>query len=104
MSKSRPDLDNSIEKTREIVAYLSRLSPIVSIHIAGSRSPLKTKEPREDSDWDLIAIRTNPVYHVPSLRQNKGYHGDLLLLNPDQHMGHYKAVEIWPTDEYGILV
>jgi hypothetical protein len=110
MSRTRSDLSNDTADARRIVGRFANSGQVIEVRVAGSRSPLRGKQPRPESDWDFVVITGNPVLVFPSLRQYGGFHGDVLVLTETQwntavsnNSAVAKSVAVWPTDEYGVL-
>ena len=101
MSKARPDLSNSVEAARDFVAWLGRTSVVQSVWLAGSRSPLRKRQPTEDSDWDFMVVSDATNLKIP-LPRSRGLHGDLLIMKHTP-LPVQKAVMLWPNDTHGML-
>lgn len=103
MSKPRPDLKNDIGTLQRYVEWLSNRKQVDSVYLAGSRSPLREKQPNDSSDWDLIAFTKLEKLTLPMPRKQFKFHCDLLIVNVGKKERYKTAVEIWPNDKYEIL-
>lgn len=106
MSKSRPDLSNSKEHIAELVLKtLATQRQVNAIRLSGSRSPLSKKPARDDSDWDLSVVVDEKLLHIfklPDYRKTSHrLHVDVAVRTTSTI--DRNSVEIWPTDEYGVL-
>lgn len=107
MSQPRTDLDVSATAVASYIDWLGGLDLVTTIYCFGSRSPKSKRDAREDSDWDFAAItRGTAKVTIPNPRR-QGLHLDVLTIPSDKEelWLSYKpaAVEIWPTDKYGVL-
>lgn len=98
MSKPNPELSHAKADIRRYVGYLAAMPYVSAVFIVGSRSPLNKKQHRVDSDWDLMPLRTGDGFILRPRKFPFKLLADLMAFRerPD-------AVEIWPTDQYGVL-
>lgn len=101
MSKES-DLPNDIESARRFVKRLINLGVFDKIFLSGSRSPLREKQPMKHSDWDFIGLTSIPKLVIARPRETRELHGDVGIVY-DLKDVRKKSVEIFPTDDYGIL-
>ena len=110
MSKPRPDLTVSKSVEKKIVKWLGNLHMVERVMITGSRSPKSGRKPRKDSDWDIVVVSNAKNLILPDLEKTYGFHGHITVMSeefieglvPESMVGK-KLVEIYPTDEYGVL-
>lgn len=74
-------------------------------YIVASRSPNSKKKARPESDWDFYFVSKKPNTRIPSLRLTNQLHGDVVIYHEDDigKIGRNDLVEIYPTDNYGII-
>jgi len=83
------------------------LDAVDAIYLHGSRSPLRTKKPNDESDWDIVVITKVYKLTLALPRVSHKLHADLLIVHESTFEkwknANSKAVEIWPTDNYEVL-
>lgn len=94
---------NDLQSVRNYVDHLVRLGVTHKILLGGSRSPLRTKQPHEHSDWDLVLLTDIDNLYLVSPRSDNRLHADLLILAIDKEYILNKHVEIWPNDLHEVL-
>lgn len=107
MSQPRPDLDNSVKALKEYITYIKNYSGLVEIRLWGSRSPLKRKQHRDDSDWDLIVVWERPTRSIDP-RTRLGFHADIASVGKEDFSkwtgrAVKTSIQIYPTDKHNIL-
>ena len=105
MSKPRLDLPNSVSAARKVVERYTGSGLFSKVYIVASRSPKSKKKSISTSDWDFYFIGKTPNIRLPSLRETKQLHGDIVIIfESDTHLiMRNDMVEIYPNDEHGIL-
>lgn len=94
---------NTDEAAYEYVQWLASLGVADKIYVAGSRSPLRKKEPHDDSDWDLVLETSIEGLKMTQPRTGDRLHGDLLVLSKEQVKHQKKIAEVYPEDKYNIF-
>lgn len=109
MAKPRPDLPNKTANAKAYVLnFLATLPNIVEVRLAGSRSPLRQKTITAESDWDfLVVLDIDYPFKMRSPRELGLLHADVTIITRTSREAAKAfdtvTVQIWPTDEYGIL-
>lgn len=92
------DLDSVVKYIKNML----QIPHIKSVWLRGSRSPTRDKAHRVDSDWDITFEVDRPLL-LDRPRDSGVLHADITCVE-SQYIPHlFKAVEIYPTDEYNIL-
>lgn len=99
---SESDLPNDLDSARSFIERIIKLGVFDKIFLSGSRSPLREKQPKSHSDWDFIGVTSIPKLVIARPRATKELHGDIGIVY-DLKDVRKKSVEIYPTDDYGIL-
>lgn len=94
---------NTKKAAKAYVAWLSGLGVADSIHVAGSRSPLRKKKHHKNSDWDLVLVTSVEKLKLTQPRTGNVLHGDLLILSPEQFKHQEKVAQVYPKDEHKIF-
>lgn len=108
VSQRRDDLPRSEKAAREYAAALIKQLNghgfLVKVWLAGSRSPLSPRPPREDSDWDFYVQLNRGNVKLPAPRAAGLLHADIALINQTAIPHHTQsACEIWPVDTIGFF-
>lgn len=101
MSK-KSDLPNDYDSAKKYFEWLKGLGIFDKIYLSGSRSPERSKQPMEHSDWDFVGLTSIKNLKMMRPRETKVLHGDLGIVEQGGRIPN-KAVEIYPTDEYGVF-
>lgn len=56
MSRNAQGLPNTKEDAKAYIDFIVSQGWVEEVYITGSRSPLRQKQPREDSDWDFLVL------------------------------------------------
>lgn len=96
------DLPNDYESANKYYNWLVSLNIFDKIYLSGSRSPKRTKQPEEHSDWDFIGLTSKVNLQMLRPRQTRTMHADLGIVEEESKVPN-KAVEIYPTDDYRIF-
>ena len=100
MSKNSINHDNSTEAAAKFLAVLVETGLVRSVWLGASRSPKSAKNVHENSDWDfqLIGLTATELERLP----NPAELGVYVDLHARKQPSKY-AVEIYPTDVYGVM-
>lgn len=99
MSKLVAGQSNEIEDVVKYIHHISNSTYVKRIFIVGSRSPLSKKTARPDSDWDIMVEKDPEDGYLPRPRT----WAIPVALDIFSMQDREDAVEIWPTDEQGVL-
>ena len=109
MSKGCPDnLSVNVVDIRDYVHnFLGKINGVIEVRLWGSRSPMKAKQHRANSDWDLLLICENHVLIPDPKLRSVGIYVDVASVSK-KHWDSFKdknttSVQIYPVDEYGVL-
>lgn len=94
---------NTVEAAKAYIEWLANLGVAKAIYVAGSRSPLREKAPRKESDWDLVLVTDIEKLKLASPRSGHRLHADLLIISPQQLEFIRKPVMVWPDDPHKVL-
>ncbi len=97
LSSNRSSLSTDKALAAKYVQALSELEGVTAVNVGGSRSPKSAKTERSDSDWDFHVITANAQLLPQPLQW--GLHGEAHCFPSDRK----KDVQVWPSDEYGLL-
>lgn len=100
MSRPRPDLPNDVASAKAYVDWLANLGIGEKILLAGSRG---NGTATADSDWDFVLVTDISPLRIVQPRDMGRLHADLAVALPGAEARFHTAVEVWPTDEKGLL-
>ena len=103
MSKPRKDLSTDCSSLQKYVSWLGANKNVVSVYLAGSRSPLRSKQHKEDSDWDLVVFTKLKKLKFPNPRNQFKIHVDLLVVHDSKVDRYKKSVQLWPEDTHKVF-
>lgn len=94
-------LPNDHDSFTKYVEFIVNSGIAREIYIQGSRSPLRSRQPHAQSDYDMHVI-TNTDIRLVNPRITRQLCADVHFTTDGKGM-HSKAVMIYPRDEYGVL-
>lgn len=89
---------NDLESAKAYIAWLISLDGVDEVWLQGSRSPKRSKEVHEHSDWDLGVVSSVDKFSIIHPRLSGQLHGDLCIVK-DAKFLHPKAVLICHKDK-----
>ena len=96
------DLPNDLTSAKNYVSWLGQLEGVDEVWLQGSRSPLRSKQVHDGSDWDLAILTKIDKYLIIHPRKSGQLCADLCITN-DRRTMHPKAVIVYPKDEHGVF-
>lgn len=95
---------NDYETAKEYIRKLSRYSMVKEIWLQGSRSPLRSKQAKDHSDWDFGIIVVDGIEKpmIVQPRVTGELHADISLLKKREQL-HGKAVQLHPIDTHDVF-
>lgn len=107
MSQPNPGLPTSKAAAAEYVQWLAALrfngKPVVkAVYLSGSRSPDKSKEAREDSDWDFNILSDIPNLKLPQPKKQGVLFAEIPIITNVKKI-RAKSVMVYPEDPRGVF-
>lgn len=107
MSAANSKLPYSKAAAKRYIAWLAALEikgkPVVKeIWLSGSRSPLREKVARKDSDWDFIVVSDVHKLRIPNPKTQGLLFGEAPILTNADNINP-KAVMVYPKDTHKVF-